>query len=78
MLGNHFHGYFFDWLILNVWPARVTLLERLFPPFTAIPNAADPDPDPLAPDVTVIQLALPVAVQGQPTAVTTVPSAVPP
>ena len=50
---------------VNVWPATAMVPVRGPPVFAATVNATDPLPLPLAPDVTVIQPALLLAVQAQ-------------
>ena len=51
---------------MNVWPATVTVPVRAPPVFAATLNATEPFPLPLAPEVTVTQAALLLAVQAQP------------
>jgi hypothetical protein len=59
-------------LTVNVWPAMVTVPVRSFlPGGAAALYPTVPLPVPLAPDVTVIQFSLLLAVQAQPLAVET-------
>ena len=53
------------WVTVNVWPAMVSVPVRAAPVLAATLNATVPGPLPLAPLVTVIQLALDVADQLQ-------------
>jgi hypothetical protein len=56
------------WLTVNVCPAMVRVPERAAPLFAATLNPTEPSPLPLAPDVTLIHVALLVAVHVQPLA----------
>ena len=58
-------------VIVNVWPATVTVPVRTPPGFAATLNATEPFPVPLAPAMTVTQATLLLAVQVQPLATVT-------
>ena len=67
------------WVTVNVWPATVSVAVRaLSSVLAAALNATAPAPLPAAPDVTVSQAALLVAVQAQPAGAVTVTEPVPP
>ena len=66
------------WVTVKVWPAMVTVPVRCGPVFAATENCVAPAPLPLAPEVTVIQASLLVAVQAQPVWAVTVTEPPPP
>ena len=66
------------WFTVNVWPAMVRVPVRATPGLAAELKLTGPFPAPAAPDVTVIQGALLVAVQAHPAAVVTDVEPVPP
>jgi hypothetical protein len=57
---------------VNVWLAIVSVPERPGPSFAATENVTVPLPEPLAPDLMVIQDALLALVQAQPATIVTV------
>jgi hypothetical protein len=63
---------------VNVWPATVTVPVRPAPVLAATLNATEPFALPLAPEVTVTQPSLLLAVQAQPLPADTVTVPVPP
>ena len=64
---------------VNVWPAMVNVpVRELEPVLAATEKVTVPLPVPLAPDVIVIQVALLVAVQGQPLLAATLELPLPP
>ena len=65
-------------MTVKVWPATVNVPVRAGPVLAATVKPALPLPEPLAPLVTVIQLALLVAVQAQPAPLVTFTVPVPP
>lgn len=68
-----------DCVTVNVWPPAVIVpVREEVVEFAATVKAIDADPDPLAPDVTVIHVALLTAVQVQPVAAVMVTEPVPP
>jgi hypothetical protein len=67
------------WVTVNVEPAMVSVPVRLVVPVLAATlNVTGPDPEPEAPEVTVIHVALLAAVHRQPAATVTVLLPVPP
>jgi hypothetical protein len=66
------------WLTVNIWPPIVNVPDRAMLAVAAALYCTVPPPLPLAPDVTVSQDALLVAVHGHPAPVVTVTLPVPP
>jgi hypothetical protein len=66
------------WVTVNAWPATVIVPVLCGPVLAATEKFAAPLPEPLAPELIVIQASLLAAVHAQPVAVVTLTLPVPP